>query len=51
MSSIFTKEFLLAVAILILVFAIPIYFFGPHGLWVGLLICLALGAAGGDDGY
>ena len=49
---IFDKEFFIAILLVILIFAIPIYFLGANGIWIALLIGLAICAsAGSEDGY
>ena len=46
------KDVLIAFVIVILTFAIPIYFFRANGIWIALFIGLVFcGAAGSEDGY
>lgn len=46
------KDLLIAVLLVIAVWAIPIYFFGANGIWLALFISLGFCAAGGsEDGY
>lgn len=46
------KEMLIALVLVIATWAIPIYFLGANGIWVALLISLAICAsAGSEDGY